>query len=85
MLQTTTTTQTLPAIDHWKRWISREDFRLLCQRHGICKTQGYRIMRGQSNNWKFLEAVMQAVKQNQQLVAETLHLEQHIKNYALAS
>lgn len=69
----------------WKRWISREDFRRLCERHGICKRHGYRIMSGKTNNWKFYESVMLAVQQNQKLVVETLQLEQNLKTYALAS
>lgn len=69
----------------WKRWISREDFRRMCERHGICKRHGYRIMSGKTNNWKFYESVMLAVQQNQKLVVETLQLEQNLKTYALAS
>lgn len=69
----------------WKRWVSREDFRRLCERHGICKRHGYRIMSGKTNNWKFYESVMLAVQQNQKLVVETLQLEQNLKTYALAS
>lgn len=77
--------QPLTPIQNWKRWLSREDFRRLCQAHNICKQHGYRIMRGQSNNWKFYEAVMLAVQQNQRLVVQTLQLEQNLKTYALAS
>lgn len=82
-LTPTTNNEQLLAIDHWKRWISREDFRLLCARHKICKQQGYRIMRGESNNWKFIESVMLAVRENQRLVQETLQLESNLKSYAL--